>query len=99
MCVSDVPEIPHKDILKNVISKPVISTLALTELDWKNITSKYKKLTKGFIVSSKLVKEPPIAGKIIFKKTIKKIETSEPPDGIYELPEGAVKIKNWKSRK
>jgi hypothetical protein len=86
--VSDEIDIPHKSFLKDIVFKPVTRS----EWNWNEAALRLDELYSGLIVSSKVVSEPPIARTITYIKTIDKIEAADPPEGIYEIPEGTLKV-------
>jgi len=86
--LSSEVDIPHKDVLKDIIFKPPTRS----EWNWQEAAQKLNKLSDDLIVSCTVKNEPPIADTITFIKTISKIENAAPPEGIYEIPEGTVKV-------
>jgi hypothetical protein len=86
--VSGEIDIPHKSVFKDIIFKPVTRS----EWDWDEAALRLGKLCPDLIVSSTVVNEPPIARTITYIKTIDKIEQVAPPEGIYEIPEGTLKV-------
>jgi len=86
--MSDEINIQHKEVLKNIIFKPVTRS----NWNWNEATLKLKALCSDYIVSSTVVNEPPIASTMTYIKTIDKIETIIVPAEIYELPKEVLKV-------
>lgn len=60
--------------------------------EWLKIYEKNPELKHSVTLESQTITEHPIAPTMTWKSKITKIESAEPPEGLYELPEGFQKV-------
>lgn len=59
---------------------------------WLKVYEKNPELKHSIVLESQTITENPIAPTMTWKSKVTKIESVEPPEGLYELPEGFQKV-------
>jgi len=62
------------------------------------LVERWKELKGLFILREKVTEDPPIGGTYVRETVLTKLESAEPPAGIYDLPSGLKKIEPGEAR-
>jgi len=76
----------------NDVYKKMLSYLFIKDDDMKKVFNIYKEAFNCLPMKIIETTDNAISPKIIYETEIKKIETADPPAGVYELPKEAVKV-------
>jgi hypothetical protein len=62
--------------------------------EWRSVYSRYPELKKMIALESRFATEPSIAPTITWDNKLLKVERTDPPDGVYEVPDGFTRVKS-----